>query len=126
MNRSVSVFTPGDPPQYSAFASSLKSASADQETNLNGPEPIGLLKKPSVLTVAAGAIGSSTVLAASVPTGFLVLIRTVESSGVSTASTAANSGATGPLRLMTRSRVAFTSAAVTLLPSWNLASLRRV
>ena len=91
---------------------------------MNGPEPIGLLKKPVEFTCAAGAMGTIAMLASSVPTGALVLICTVVASSAAIVSTWANCGASAPLRAMTRSTDAFTSAGVTLLPSWNFASRR--
>src|SRR4029453_19145849 len=103
-------FRPGAPPQYSVLASSRRSASGLHDTTLNGPLPIGLLKKPCSFSFEAGAIGTSVILASNVPTGALVLISTVESSGVAILSTCANNGATGPFWSITRCTTAFTSA----------------
>src|SRR5680860_1738300 len=95
------------------------SESGTQEANLNGPMPVGLVQNPSSDMPAAGPMNSSVALTGIVPNGSVVLMMTVSGSGVSTDSTCAQSGFSGPSSSSTRSRDALTSAEVNPVPSWN-------
>src|SRR5690606_5337417 len=119
----------GAPWRWSGLAASGTASAGGLETNEDGPVPTGWLPKAwPEATSSDGRIAPQPEarVARSAGAGWLRCTTTVRSSTASTDVMAANSLAFGDAvsGLRMRSRLATTSAASRVVPSWNVASTR--